>query len=140
MTTLPKAVVVHGLAEAGTACAAAARTGCRVALVSAPGGGSQGGALWFLELVRHAVAAHPGAQAVGVLDCADHAGRVQGAIAAGVGHVVFTGRPDVAERLAAIAAAQGAVLLTARPPALDLRGRRDPLAACLDWLSTDTVG
>jgi hypothetical protein len=49
------------------------------------------------------------------LDCGDDAGAAQGALRAGVEAVIFIGRADVAERLAAIAGAQGIRLLTTRP-------------------------
>jgi len=60
----------------------------------------------------------PAARFAAILDCGDDAGAAQGAIRAGVAAVIFTGRADVAERLAAIAAASGARLLTERPDCL----------------------
>jgi hypothetical protein len=63
----------------------------------------------------------PGARFSAVLDCSDDAGAAMAALRVGLAAVIFTGRPDIAERLTAIAAQQGARLLTARPlPALDL--------------------
>lgn len=136
MTTpaVPPAVLVHGLDDALAAVAAAAETGRPVALLSAPAASAHAGALWLVELRRRAVDAQPAARAIAILDCDDRAGDAQGAIAAGVTHLVFTGRPDVAARLADIATARDAVLLTERPDALDLRRRRDPAAACRAWL------
>lgn len=126
---------VHGLAEAGAACAAAAELGVPLLLVSAPAAAAHGGALWFRDLVARAAAAHPGLPVAAVLDCADRPGDVQGAIAAGTPALLFTGPAAVAARLADIAARRGAVLLTALPAALDLRTARDPERACRDWLS-----
>lgn len=137
-TALPPAVLVHGLDDALAAVAAAAETGRAVALLSAPAASAHAGALWLLELRRQALDAHPSAGAIAVLDCDDRAGDAQGAIAAGVTHLVFSGRADVAARLADIAAARGAELLTARPAALDLRGRRDAAGACRSWLLAGT--
>nr|WP_246337794.1 hypothetical protein [Azospirillum oleiclasticum] len=136
MTTpaLPPAVLVHGLDDALAAVSAAAETGRAVALLSAPAASAHAGALWLLELRSRALDAHPSADAIAILDCDDRAGDAQGAIAAGVTRLVFSGRADAAARLADIAAACGAVLLTARPAALDLRGRRDAAAACRAWL------
>lgn len=136
MTTpaLPPAVLVHGLDDALAAVAAAAETGRAVALLSAPAASAHAGALWLLALRRRVLDGHPTAEAIAILDCDDRAGDVQGAVAAGITHLVFTGRPDVAARLADIAESRGAVLLTARPAALDPRGRRDAAAACRAWL------
>lgn len=133
-TALPGAarpVRVHGLDEARTALTAAAALGVPVVLVGPPGGG----ALWFTRMVEAARAAVPGAESAAVLDCADHAGDALGALAAGVRHVLFTGPPEVAARLADIAARGGAVVLPALAPALDLRGERDPEGACRAWLA-----
>jgi hypothetical protein len=65
----------------------------------------------------------PAADAVFMLDCGDDAGAAQGAIRAGIETVIFIGRADVAERLAAIADGKGGRLLTARPDALLDLGR-----------------
>jgi len=77
-----------------------------------------------------------------MLDCGDDAGAAQGAIRAGIEMVIFAGRADVAERLAAIATAKGGRLLTVRPEAsLDL-GRwffADPETLrrhCVAWLAS----
>ena len=123
-------VRVHGLADARVALAAAADLGRTAVLV----GSAAGGALWFRRLVEAARAEVPAAEVVAVLDCADRAGGAQGALAAGVRHVLFTGREDVAARLADIAAQSGAAVLTDLPDALDLRGARDPHAACRAWM------
>ena len=56
-----------------------------------------------------------------ILDCGDDAGAAQGAIRAGIEGILFTGRADVAERLADIASKSGIRLVTVRPdPALNL--------------------
>ena len=124
-------VRVHGADEARAALTAAAALGRPVVLAGPPGGG----ALWFLAMVEAARGEAPQAACVALCDCGDRAGEAQGALAAGARHVLFTGPPDVAARLAAIAAGVGAVVLTALPPALDLRGARDPVAACKAWLA-----
>ena len=63
----------------------------------------------------------PAAQSTALLDCGDDAGAAQAALRTGTEGIIFTGRADVAERLADIAARAGARLLTVRPdPALDL--------------------
>ncbi|HWB51233.1 MAG TPA: hypothetical protein VG651_19125 [Stellaceae bacterium] len=90
-------------------------------LLSAPDAGIYAGAGWFTALADAARAAVPDARVSAILDCGDDAGAAQAALRAGVAAIVFTGRPDVAERLAGIAASRGARLLTRRPVAdLDL--------------------
>ena len=72
----------------------------------------------MIEAAREAV---PEARFSAILDCGDSAGAAQAAFRAGVEAVIFTGRADVAERLAAIAQQAGVSLLTTRPqPLLDL--------------------
>ena len=131
LTGAAQPVRVHGLGEARAALTAAATLGRPVVLVGPPGGG----ALWFAHMIEAARAAVPDAEGIGVFDCADRAGEAQGALAAGVRHVSFSGAPEVAARLADIAARRGAVLLPALAPALDLRGARDPEGACRAWLA-----
>ncbi len=121
LTTAPPAIIIHSLAHAVAALSAAAEAGRLVVLVSAPEAGIYAGPGWFRALVAAARDAVPAAQATGLLDCGDDAGAAQGAIRAGIEGVVFTGRPEVAERLADIARQHGIRLLTERPAAaLDL--------------------
>ena len=81
------------------------------------------GAGWFGALVEAAREAVPGARCSALLDCGDEAGAALAAIRAGVEGVIFTGRADVARRLADIAGQHGVQLETARPAAaLDLGG------------------
>jgi hypothetical protein len=113
--------VVHSLVHAVAALSAAAEAGRPVVLLSAPDAGIYAGPGWFKALVDLAREAAPTARFSAILDCGDDAGAAQGAIRAGIEAVIFTGRADVAERLAGIAEASGARLLAARPPAvLDL--------------------
>jgi hypothetical protein len=98
----------------------AAAAGRAVVLLSAADAGVHAGAGWFKAVLDTAKAAAPTARFSAVLDCGDDAGAVQAALRAGIKAIVFTGRTDVAERLAGIAAQRGRVL-TARPAAdLDL--------------------
>ncbi|MFI4949063.1 MAG: hypothetical protein ACHQC9_09715 [Alphaproteobacteria bacterium] len=114
-------IVIHSLAHAVAALSAAAEAGRPVTLLSAPDAGISAGPGWFGALVAAARAAVPSARNAMLLDCGDDAGAAQAAIRAGIEGVVFTGRPDVAERLADIAAQARVTLVTARPvPALDL--------------------
>jgi hypothetical protein len=68
-------------------------------------------------VIDKARAAAPTARFSALLDCGDDAGAAQGALRAGIEAIVFTGRGDVAARLAGIATATGAQLLTERPAA-----------------------
>ncbi|WP_247893874.1 hypothetical protein [Azospirillum endophyticum] len=139
---LSRPILVRSLGDALAAAAAAVSAGVGLALMAPPAGG----ALWLLGLMERVRQAHPGLDVTGLLDCGDRAGEAQGALAAGVPNLLFTGRPEAARRLAAIAEAGGATLLTACPPFLDVAGRhrtegrgsgrRDLLEAlCRDWLT-----
>lgn len=128
------AITIHSAADARAALAAAAEAGVAVTLVSAPGAAAYVGPAWFREVVAEARAHHPDALAAALLDCGDRPGDVLAAFRAGVPGVVFTGRRDVAEKLAALARAHGIAFHTAYPPARDLLDVSDPLAACRRWL------
>ena len=115
------AIVVHSLCHAMAALEAADVAGCTVTLLSAPGAGIYAGAGWWQATVEAAHAAVPAARFSAILDCGDDAGAAQAGFRAGAKAVIFTGRKDVAARLAGVAEAHGARVLTARPlPALDL--------------------
>ena len=117
----PPVIVVHSLPHAVAALTAAAEQTRTIVLASAPDAGIYAGPGWFGALLATAREAVPEAKATAFLDCGDDAGAAMGAIRAGIEGVVFTGRADVAARLADIAGQRGAMLLTARPePVLDL--------------------
>jgi acyl-CoA reductase-like NAD-dependent aldehyde dehydrogenase len=84
-------------------------------VLSLPDAGIYAGPGWFTALIEAAREAAPEARFTAILDCGDDSGAAMAAIRAGVEAIVFTGRTDVAERLAAIAAAKGATVLTKRP-------------------------
>jgi len=129
-----RAVLVHGVEDARLALSVAGELGLSVTLLSSPSAASHGGAGWFLELCALAATAAPAITVSVVVDCDDRAGDAQGALAAGAKRILFTGRAEVAARLADIAAGLGAEVLVERPAALDLRGRRDPRPLCHAWL------
>jgi RecB family exonuclease len=119
--SVPPVIIVHALAHAVAALSAAAEAGRPVTLASAPDAGSYTGPGWFGALIAAAREAVPTAQSQALLDCGDDAGAAQAALRGGIEGVIFTGRADVADRLADIAVRAGARLLTARPAAaLDL--------------------
>jgi hypothetical protein len=114
-------IIIHSLAHAVAALSAAAEAGRPITVASAPDAGIYAGPGWFGALIAASRDAVPAARCKSLLDCCDDAGAAQAAIRAGIEGVVFTGRADVAERLADIAARRGVRLLTARPvAALDL--------------------
>jgi hypothetical protein len=89
--------------------------GQAVTILSAADAGISAGAGWWVALLAAAREAVPSAEFSTILDCGDDAGAAQAALRAGVEAIVFTGRTDVAARLAEVAAASGARLLAARP-------------------------
>jgi hypothetical protein len=131
----PPAIIVHSVEQALAAAAAASDLASPLVLRSAPGAGSYLGVGWFMALTELLAARFPALTATIVLDCADEAGTAMGALRRGLKHVRFTGRPDVAAKLAAIAAAQGAALDDDPRPPLDLLGRVDPGADARAWLA-----
>src|ERR1700691_2415737 len=97
-------IIVHSLAQAEAAVAAAASLGLPVTLMSAPGAGAYAGVSWWQALVAQAAASRPDTTVASVLDCAEEAGTVLAAIRMGLRHLRFTGPADRRERLAALAA------------------------------------
>ena len=128
-------IIVHSLAHAEAALAAAADSGRPVMLTSAPGAGFYVGPLWFKALTEEARRRHPGADAASLLDCGDEPGTALGALRAGIKHIRFTGDDATRRRLAEIAAQLDATVEDGEaPPALDLLDARDPVAACRAFL------
>ena len=114
-------IIVYSLGQAIAALTAAARIGSRVVLASAPGAGSYVGPGWFGALVAAAREAVPEARFSALLDCGDDVGAALAAIRSEIEGVVFTGRADVARRLAGIASQHRVRLVIDRPGvALDL--------------------
>ena len=108
-------IVVHSLAQATAALKAAAGAGRSVVIASPPGAGSYVGPGWFGSMVDAARQAVPDASFSALLDCADDVGAALAAIRSEVEGVVFTGRADVARRLADIARQHGVQFVTDRP-------------------------
>jgi hypothetical protein len=114
-------VIIHSLGQAVAALTVGARAGRPVVLASAPSAGGYAGPGWFAAVVTAAREAVPEAQFASLLDCGDNVGAALAAIRAEVEGVIFTGRADVARRLADIAGQHG-VRFEAKHPAgaLDL--------------------
>jgi hypothetical protein len=114
-------IVIHSLSQAIAALKAAARADRHVGLLSAPGAASYVGPGWFGAVVTAAREAVPEARFYALLDCDDDVGAALAAIRSEIEGVVFTGRVDVARRLADIARQHGGRLVNERPAvALDL--------------------
>ena len=114
-------IIIHSLAHAIAALRATVDARRPVTLASAPDAGSYAGPGWFGALIAAARDAVPAAKSQALLDCGNDAGAAQAAIRAGIEGIIFTGRADVAERLADIARQHGIRLMMARPDAaLDL--------------------
>lgn len=140
MSPMDRPLIVHSLAHARAALAAAAALRRPVVVATAPGAAGYAGVAWFGELVAAARADHPGIDLTAVLDCGDAAGRVMEAIRwladPGRPRLVlrFTGDAALEPPLAEMAEAAGLRLIRDLAPALDLAGLRDPEAACRAWL------
>ena len=95
---------------------------------------------WFKALVAAAREAVPDARCSSLLDCGYNVGAALAAIRAEVEGVIFTGRPDVAHRLADIARQHGVRFETKRPvDALDLAeeffaSQEDLVRRCAEFL------
>ena len=129
-------IIVHSLAHAEAALAAAADLGVPVMLASAPGAAGYAGPLWFKALIEEACRGHPEADAASLLDCGEEPGTALGALRAGIKHIRFTGDDATRQRLADIAAQLDAIVEGKdASPALDLLDARDPAAACRAFLA-----
>ena len=110
-------------------------------LVSAADAGIYAGPGWFAALIEAAREAVPNARFSALLDCGDRPGAALAAIRAQVEGVIFTGRDDVADRLADIARQHGVGFVTERPPGgLDLGDEffateAESQQCCADFLS-----
>jgi hypothetical protein len=135
-------IIVHSLAQARAALAAAIELGVPVTLESAPGAGGYAGPGWWKALIEAVVSEHPAADATAVLDCGEEPGMVLAALRAGVKAIRFTGEAAMRERLGAIAAQLGAAVEGAavEEHVLDLLEARDPLALSRRFLARNEAG
>ncbi len=131
----PRAVIVHTLAHARAALAAASALEAPVTLMSAPGAAAYLGAGYFQAMIEEARAEFPSVPAPALLDCGDKAGLALAALRQGIEAVRFSGKKDVRAKIAEIARKHGAELRADAPPALDLLDHADPEAACRAWLA-----
>jgi len=133
-----KRIIVHSLAHARAALAAARDLRVPVTLASARGAGSYAGPLWFKSLIATARADFPEANVTAVLDCGGEAGTTLAALRHGFERVRFTGNKAARQPLNEIARELGAEIETGEAPdALDLLDEADPEAAARIYLSAD---
>jgi len=131
-----KRIIVHSLAQARAALAAARASGVPVTIASAAAAGGYAGPLWFKSLVEAARADFPEVEITAVLDCAGEAGTTLAALRHGIKRVRFTGTDTACAPLRDIAQQLGAEIETgSAPDALDLRDEPDPEAAARAYLA-----
>ncbi len=131
-----KRIIVHSLAHARAALAAARALDVPVTLASARGAGGYGGPLWFKALIDAARADFPEVTATAVLDCGSEPGTTLAALREGFKRVRFTGSDKPLGALMEIARQSGAEIETGEPPeALDLLTERDPETAARRYLA-----
>jgi hypothetical protein len=121
--------VVHDLAQARGALAAAAEAGCAVELRSAPGAAAYAGAGYLKALCEAA-----GQELL--IDCGDDPGIAMAALRTGCRRLSFSGDADMAQRLAEMAGQVGALLAheTTASDTLELAPEDDAASACGSWL------
>ena len=111
---------MHGLEHGRAVLAAAARLGLEPVPVTAPGAAAFWGVGYLRSLER-------ALDRPLVVDCGDDPGVALAALRAGCRTLLFTGRADVADKLASIASQLEACVARALdPPALALRPDEDP--------------
>lgn len=135
-----RAVLVHEIADARAALAAARALGRGVVLVSEPSGAAALGAGWWQAMLRQMAAEYPEVEAAAILDCGARADLFQAALRQGLAELCYRGPSGVARKLAQIAAQRGARLHRRLPQALDLTGIADREAACREWLTKKGPG
>jgi hypothetical protein len=122
-------VVVHDLAQARGALAAAAACGVRIELRSAPEAAGYAGVGYLKSL-----GALAGQELV--IDCGDDPGLAMAALRTGCRRLAFAGAPETARRLGEMAEQVGASLVheTGFRAALVLAPEDDAARACRAWL------
>lgn len=131
------AVIVHDLAQALAAAAAAEAAGRPLVLLTPEQGLFAQGPGFWAALQRRLGSERPKAPVRLLVDCDDAPGLAQAAQRCGLRWLVFRGEGPAAERLAALLATAGGRLERRPPPALDLLGQPDPQSAAAAHLQAD---
>ena len=124
-------IIVHSLAHARAALAAAHALKVPVTLASAAGAGGYAGPLWFKSLIEAAGGDFPDVEVTAVLDCGTEAGTTLAALRHGFKRVRFRGPEAALPALRDIAHQLAAEIETGdAPEALDLldEGEPEPVA------------
>jgi hypothetical protein len=131
-----KRIIIHSLAHARAALAAARALKVPVTLASAAGAGGYAGPLWFKSLVEAARADFPEVEVTAILDCGGEPGTALGALRHGIKRVRLTGNEAALPSLRDIAQGLGAEIEAGTAPdALDLADQADPEAATRAYLA-----
>ena len=129
-------IIVHSLAHARAALAAAHALKVPVTLASPAGAGGYAGPLWFKSLIAAARLEFPEAEADALLHCGGEAGTTLAALRHGFKRVRFTGDAAALQALREIARKLSAEIETGdAPEALDLLDESDPEAAARAYLA-----
>ena len=123
-------IVIHALAHARAALAAAAARGIPVTLASAPGAALQTGPAWFKAVIDQAGEEHPAVAVTAILDCGDQPGAAMAALRLGLKDLRFHGAAELRSKLEGM----GAVLALPAGSVLDLRAVAEPEVACAAFL------
>jgi hypothetical protein len=123
-------IVIHSLAHARAALAAAATGGKKVTLASALGAALQAGPSWFKAVIEEASEAYPPVAVTAILDCGDQPGAVMAALRVGLTNLRFHGTAEFRTKLEGM----GAVFAAPAEARLDLRDITEPEAACAAFL------
>ncbi len=130
-----KRIIVHSLAHARAALAAARALKVPVTLASAVGAGGYAGPLWFKSLIEAARADFPEVEVTAVLDCGGEAGTVLAALRHGIKHMRFSGSGAALASLRDIAQELGAQVETGTgADALDLVDQAESEATARAYL------
>jgi hypothetical protein len=124
-------IIVHSLAHALAALAAAQTLNRPVTVASAPGAALQVGPGWFKAVVDQARATYPDVAVTAILDCGDQPGAVMAALRIGLTHLRFEGPSATHSKLTEM----GTIFVDPPEAALDLLDSRDPPAACRAFLN-----
>ncbi len=127
--SLPPAILVETLAQAGRAMAVARRLQRAVLLLTAPGAQASLGPAYLLEMMRQAGADRA------LIDCGQDAGTALLALRLGWRDLYLAGPQDTAARVAAIAKASGATFHDRLPPAFDLAACPPVDEPLVQWLT-----
>ena len=103
MPMTPRVIIVHGIAHARAAAAAATKLDVVVRIRSAPGAAAYAGAGWFMEMISIVRAEFPNARIEASLDCADAPGYAMAALRRGTDMIRFRGTRTACEKVTQLA-------------------------------------